>query len=61
MGGKKKRKESIYKNLFTYKILKKVQGKKTQCEGHAQIRRECVYVRLCMYVVYMCMPVHVCT
>lgn len=46
---KKKRKKSIYKNLFTYKILKKVQGKKTQCEEHAQIRSVCVRA-----------PVHVC-
>lgn len=28
--GKKKGKKNLYKNLFTYKILKKVQGK-TQC------------------------------
>lgn len=45
----KKRKKSIYKNLFTYKILKKVQGK-TQCEGHAQICR----VRACARVWCTC-------
>lgn len=28
--GEKKEKKNLYKNLFTYKILKKVQGK-TQC------------------------------
>lgn len=69
--GENKRKKSIYKNLFTYKILKKVQGK-TQCEGRAQIRRVCVHLCVsvydCMYApvsvcacASLCVPVHVCT
>lgn len=54
----KKRKKNLYKNLFTYKILKKVQGK-TQCEGRAQIRSVCVCVCPCVHVC-TCVSVSVC-
>lgn len=56
----KKRKKNLYKNLFTYKILKKVQGK-TQCEGRAQIRRVCVCVCVRVYMcARVCVSVSVC-
>lgn len=58
---KKKGEVYIYKNLFTYKILKKVQGKKTQCERHAQIRRVCVCVCVRAPVQHVCgVHVHAC-
>jgi hypothetical protein len=50
----KKRKKKLYKNLFTYKILKKVQVK-TQCEGRAQIRS--VYMCVCGVCVCVCVCV----
>lgn len=56
----KKRKKNLYKNLFTYKILKKVQGK-TQCEGRAQIRSVCVCVCVRVYMcARVCVSVSVC-
>lgn len=39
--------KNLYKNLFTYKIPKKVQVK-TQCDGRAQICRVCVFPCLCV-------------